>query len=108
TAKAVARIAEAQAQGWNVTAELSWLHLVRTDESLGSYVTSLKVWPPLGSDDDRRALIEGVRSGVIDAIVTDHTPYTSEEKVVEFDFAPFGAAGAEHAFAALWSELVRP
>lgn len=108
TAKAVARIAEAKAQGWNVTAEVSWLHLVRTDESLGSYDTSLKVWPPLGSDDDRRALIEGVRSGVIDAIVTDHTPYTSEEKVVEFDFAPFGAAGAEHAFAALWSELVRP
>lgn len=108
TAEGVARIAEAKAQGVRVTAEVSWLHLLKTDEALGSYDTSLKVWAPLGDEGDRKALIDAVRSGVIDAIVTDHTPYTSEEKEVEYDLAPFGAAGIEHALSALWSDLVRP
>lgn len=108
TAEAVARIAEAKAAGLQVTAEVSWLHLLKTDEALGSYDTSLKVWAPLGAEEDRQALLDAVRSGVIDAIVTDHTPYTDEEKDVEFDWAPCGAAGVEHALAALWSELVGP
>ncbi len=89
-----------------VTAEVSWLHLVETDAVLGDYDTSYKVWPPLGTEADREALIEGLATGVIDAVVTDHTPFTTEEKLVEFDQAPFGAAGLETAVPALWTELV--
>lgn len=106
TKEGVARIAEAKAKGVPVTAEVSWLHLLKTGAALEEYDTSLKIWPPLGHDEDRQALIEAVRTGVIDAIVTDHTPYTTEEKDVEFDLAPWGAAGVEHALPALWSELV--
>lgn len=101
-------IARAKAEGLNVTAEVSWLHLLKTDAALEHYDTSLKVWPPLGNEADREALIEAVRSGVIDSIVSDHTPYALEEKDVEFDAAPWGAAGIEHALPALWSELVAP
>lgn len=108
TKESVRRIARAKEEGVGVTAEVSWLHLLKTDRELGSYDTSLKVWPPLGNVEDREALLEGVRTGVIDCIVTDHTPFTFEEKDVEFDLAPKGAAGIEHALPALWSELVKP
>ena len=83
----------AKEAGIPITAEVSWLHLVETDAILGNYDTAYKVWPPLGTEADREALIEGLTTGVIDAIVTDHTPFTTEEKLVEFDQAPFGAAG---------------
>lgn len=101
-------VARAKREGLPVTAEVSWLHLLRTDAALESYNTALKVWPPLGNEEDRLALIEGVKNGVIDCIVSDHTPFASEEKDVEFDLAPWGAAGIEHALPALWSELVLP
>lgn len=108
TKQGLQRIAEAKQQGLSVTAEVSWLHLLQTDAALEHYDTSLKVWPPLGTEEDRQALLAGVRTGIIDAIVTDHTPYTIEEKDVEFDWAPWGAAGVEHALPALWSQLVTP
>lgn len=108
TKAAVDLIARAKDAGLAVTAEVSWLHLLKTDEALASYDTSLKVWPPLGTEEDRQALLDAVRSGVVDAIVSDHTPYTLEEKDVEFDQAPWGAAGIEHVLPALWSELVEP
>lgn len=106
TKEAVRRIARAKEEGVAVTAEVSWLHLLKTDAALERYDTSLKVWPPLGNEEDRAALLDAVRTGVIDAIVSDHTPFTFEEKDVEFDLAPAGAAGAELVLPALWSELV--
>ncbi len=62
--------------------------------------------PPLPSEADRLALIQGVKTGVIDAIAIDHTPYTYEEKMVGFELAPPGAIGLELALAVLWHELV--
>jgi len=85
---------------------VSWLHVLESDAALGDYDTAYKVWPPLGTEADREALIDGLAEGVIDAVVTDDTPYAPEEKLVEFDQAPFGAAGLETAVPALWSALV--
>jgi dihydroorotase len=66
----------------------------------------MKMNPPLRSDADRRALIEAVRSGLIDCIATDHAPHAREEKEQPFELAPMGVTGLETAFAALHTGLV--
>src|SRR4051812_50087125 len=64
--------------------------------------------PPLRSEDDRQALIEGLREGTIDCIATDHAPHAAEEKEVPFEEAAWGVTGLETAFAALHTDLVLP
>jgi dihydroorotase len=64
--------------------------------------------PPLRSEDDRQALIDGLRDGTIDCIATDHAPHASEEKEVPFEEAAWGVTGLETAFAALYTDLVLP
>src|SRR5919198_1640397 len=64
--------------------------------------------PPLRSEDDRQALIEALRSGVIDCIATDHAPHAAEEKEVPFEEAAMGVTGLETAFAVLHTDLVLP
>ena len=64
--------------------------------------------PPLRDEDDRQALIEGLRDGTIDCIATDHAPHAREEKEVPFEQAPMGTTGLETAFAAVYTELVVP
>jgi dihydroorotase len=64
--------------------------------------------PPLRSEDDRQALIDGLRSGAIDCIATDHAPHAREEKEVPFEEAPMGTTGLETAFAAVYTDLVAP
>ena len=64
--------------------------------------------PPLRAEDDRQALIDGLRDGTIDCIATDHAPHAREEKEVPFEEAPMGTTGLETAFAALYTELVLP
>src|SRR6187551_3612990 len=64
--------------------------------------------PPLRSEDDRQALIAGLRDGTIDCIATDHAPHAREEKEVPFEEAPMGTTGLETAFAAVHTELVLP
>jgi dihydroorotase len=64
--------------------------------------------PPLRSEADRQALVEGLRSGVVDCIATDHAPHARDEKDVPFEQAPMGTTGLETAFAALHTELVLP
>ena len=64
--------------------------------------------PPLRDENDRQALIEGLRSGVIDCVATDHAPHARDEKEVPFEQAPMGTTGLETAFAALNTELVLP
>jgi dihydroorotase len=68
----------------------------------------MKMNPPLASDADRNALIDGLRSGTIDCIATDHAPHARHEKEVPFEQAPMGTTGLETAFAALYTELVLP
>ena len=59
------------------------------------YDTNAKMYPPLRSDEDRLSLIEGVRSGVVDCIATDHAPHARDEKDLDFDLAPFGVIGLQ-------------
>jgi dihydroorotase len=68
----------------------------------------MKMNPPLRTEDDRAALIDGLRDGAIAAIATDHAPHSPEEKDVPFEAAPFGVTGLETAFASLYTYLVEP
>jgi len=72
-----------------------------------SYDTNFKMNPPLRTEADRRALIAGLRDGVLDCINTDHAPHTDYEKDKEFDYAPNGITGLETALAICLDVLVR-
>lgn len=106
SAGSVRLIREAKARGVAVTAEVTPHHLVLTDESNLTYNPNCKVNPPLRSEADRQALLEGLKEGVIDIIATDHAPHALEEKDCEYDLAPFGISGLETALPLVWSELV--
>ena len=92
----------------NVTAEVTPHHLCLTDEAVRSLDSNVKMNPPLRGADDRAALIDGLRSGAIACIATDHAPHARHEKEVPFEEAPFGVTGLETAFAALYTYLVEP
>ena len=68
--------------------------------------TRMKMHPPLATEADRQALVEGLRDGTIDCVATDHAPHAREEKEVPFEQAPMGTTGLETAFAALYTGLV--
>jgi len=107
--ESVEAIAEAKARGVRITCEASPHHLTLTHEALLERLdTRLKMNPPLRSEDDRQALIDGLRTGTIDCIATDHAPHAREEKEVPFEEAPMGTTGLETAFAAVYTELVLP
>ena len=102
--ESVEAVAEAKARGVRITCEASPHHLTLTDESLLEKLdTRLKMNPPLRTEDDRQALIEGLRDGTIDCIATDHAPHAREEKEVPFEEAPMGTTGLETAFAAVYT-----
>lgn len=98
----------AKANHFPVTAEVTPHHLLLTDQMIASYDTNLKVNPPLRSENDRKALLEGLQDGTIDVIATDHAPHAPDEKDVEFDQAPFGIIGLESALPVLLDRLVQP
>jgi dihydroorotase len=108
SARSVALVRRAKADGLRVSAEVTPHHLVFTDEDLRTYDTNRKVNPPLRSAEDREALREGIVDGTIDAIATDHAPHAVEEKESEFDRAPHGTIGLETALAVALTELVDP
>jgi dihydroorotase len=107
-AASVHAVAAAKQRGFRVSAEVTPHHLLLTDEHVRSLDTRMKMNPPLATEADRLALIEGLRSGVIDSIATDHAPHAPHEKEVPFEGAAMGTTGLETAFAALYSELVLP
>ncbi len=106
TRRGVELIAAAKQRGIPITASTTWLHLIANTSDLETYHPSFKLNPPLGNPGDQLALIEGIKSGVIDAIAIDHHPYTYEEKTVAFGEAPAGAIGLELALPLLWEHLV--
>jgi dihydroorotase len=107
--ESVAAIAEAKARGVKITAEASPHHLTLTHEALLERLdTRLKMNPPLRSENDRQALIDGLRTGTIDCIATDHAPHARHEKEVPFEEAPMGTTGLETAFASVYTDLVVP
>jgi len=107
-AESVDIVALAKQRGVQVTAEVAPHHLCLTDEAVRGLDTRMKMNPPLRTEADRRALVEGLRSGVIDCIATDHAPHAREEKEVPFEQAPMGSTGLETAFAAVHTDLVLP
>jgi dihydroorotase len=106
--ESVRAVAQAKELGIAVTAEASPHHLCLTDEAVRGLDTRMKMNPPLRTEADRRALIEGLRSGTIDCIATDHAPHARDEKEVPFEQAPMGTTGLETAFASVYTELVLP
>ncbi len=106
TARSVALIEAAKAEGAPITASTTWMHLLLDVTAAQSYDPSLHLEPPLGNPTDRAALIQGLQSGVLDAIAIDHTPYTYEEKTVSFAESPAGAIGLELALPLLWQTFV--
>lgn len=101
TKNTVDLVRQAKAKGINVTCEVTSQHLAFTDEYLRDYNTSFKMAPPIRSEDHRQALLEGVKDGTIDAIITDHAPHAFEEKDVEFCCAANGFTGLETSLAAV-------
>jgi dihydroorotase len=106
--ESVHAVDQAKVAGVEITAEATPHHLCLTEEAVRSLDTNFKMNPPLRAEHDRQALIEGLRSGVIDFVATDHAPHSREEKEQPFEVAPLGVTGLETAFAALHTELVRP
>jgi dihydroorotase len=106
--ESVRAVAQAKTQDWKVSAEVTPHHLLLSDEDVRGMDTRMKMNPPLGSEEDRRALVEGLRAGTIDCVATDHAPHAREEKEVPFEQAPMGTTGLETAFAALYTGLVLP
>ncbi|NNF07561.1 MAG: dihydroorotase [Candidatus Eisenbacteria bacterium] len=107
-ASTVTMIREAQSRGLRVTGEVTPHHLVFTDQALATYDTNFKMAPPLREEEDRLALIQGLKDGVLQAVATDHAPHAELFKDTEFDAAPNGVVGCETAFAALYTALVEP
>ena len=105
TARSADLVGEARARGLPVTAEVTPHHLSLTDAAVAGYDTACKVNPPLRTAIDVAALRQAVRSGVVDAIATDHAPHTAEAKEVPFDEAPPGMVGLETALAVALTEL---
>jgi dihydroorotase len=108
SAGSVEMVREAKARGLRVTADTTPHHLALTHEAVIGYGTSTKVNPPLRTEEDRQALIEGLADGTIDCVGTDHAPHTEIEKDVEFDVAPFGATGLETSVGVLFTHCVLP
>jgi dihydroorotase len=82
-------------KGVKATGETAPQYLLLTDEATEDFNTNAKLNPPLRTDDDRKALLEGLRDGTLDCIASDHSPWTEEDKNVEFPMAPSGAIGLE-------------
>jgi dihydroorotase len=101
TAGSVELVRAAKRKGLKVTAEVTPHHLTLTDEKVMGYDSNAKVNPPLRTQKDIEALIEGLKDGTIDAIATDHAPHTEVEKQSEFAYAPFGISILETALGML-------
>lgn len=101
TAKSVELIREAKKKKLDVTCSVAIHNLYFTDAVLTDFNTHFKVLPPLRTQADVDALIEGVKDGTIDMVTSDHNPIDIEHKKIEFDYAAYGSIGLESAFGAL-------
>ncbi|KGQ21774.1 dihydroorotase [Thermus filiformis] len=105
TRRGVELLREAKRAGLPVTAEATPHHLTLTEERLRSLDPLYKVAPPLRTEEDREALLEGLLDGTVDAVATDHAPHTQAEKEMDLLRAPFGIPSLEVAFPLLYTEL---
>lgn len=95
TAKGVDLIRKAKKEGLNVTADVSVYQLLFSDADLMTFDSNFKVKPPFRGLEDRMALLDGLKDGTIDALVSNHQPQDFDSKFAEFDLAMFGMAGLQ-------------
>ena len=107
-AGSVDAVRQAKARGAAVTAEAAPHHFTLTEEAVLTWGTCAKMNPPLRTEEDRQAVILGLKDGTIDIIATDHAPHSQEEKARPFTEAPSGIIGLETALALGITELVKP
>jgi dihydroorotase len=109
TARSLELVRQAKQRGLEVTCETTPHHLLLTDQTVADsgLSTDTKMKPPLRSEADRLALLEGLADGTIDAIASDHAPHHRDEKDVEFSQAPFGIVGLETTLSLCLDRLVR-
>ena len=108
TAGAVEAVRASKRRGSHVTAEAAPHHFTLTDEAVLTYGTLAKMNPPLRTEADRQAVIEGLKDGTIDMIATDHAPHSIDEKGKPLTEAPSGIVGLETSLALGITELVKP
>lgn len=104
----VPMLLEAKQNNINVSSSVAIHNLILTDDSLREFDSNYKVIPPLRTKEDKQALIEGLKSGVIDVITSDHTPQDIESKKMEFSIADFGIIGTQTAFPLAVTHLSKP
>lgn len=107
TAVSAAMIRDAKKRGVQVTGETAPHYLLLTEEALRKKNADWRMSPPLRTDADRKALLEALRDGTLDAIATDHAPHSEEDKA-DFYRAPNGSIGMETALSACYTALVKP
>ncbi len=108
TRRSLAAVVRARKEdGTSITCEATPHHLLLTDAEVSSYDTNTKINPPLRSQGDVDALVKAAASGDIDAIATDHAPHNINDKMLEFDRAPFGIVGLETAVSLIYDRFVR-
>lgn len=108
TKESIAMVRFAKQQGVNVTCEASPHHLLLTVDNIDGHDTNYKMNPPLRTEQDRQALIQGLQDGTVDMIATDHAPHTVADKPDDFSQAANGITGSETAFCELYTRLVKP
>ena len=101
TKKSVELIKDAKKKGLNVTCSVAIFNLALTDDVLEGFDTIYKLLPPLRTKEDTKALLKGLKEGIIDGVTSDHNPIDVEHKKTEFDHAFFGSIGLEGCFGAL-------
>lgn len=106
TRGALQLVRAAKSNGVHVTCEVTPHHFSLTDAACSGYDTNTKMNPPLRSGDDVQAMIEGLADGTVDCIATDHAPHNPNEKMLEYDHAPFGIIGLETALGLALTKLV--
>lgn len=100
-------IRSAKKRGVKVTAETCPHYFILTDDIITNFDTFTKVNPPVREEKDRLAIIEGLKDGTLDCIVTDHAPHSQKDKEVEYNLAAFGMSGIETSFALSYTYLVK-
>jgi dihydroorotase len=101
TKESVALIKNAKAEGLQITSSVAVMNLLFSEDDLLDFDSNLKVMPPLRTMDDKKYLLEGVKDGTIDAIVSGHHPLDPESKNLEFPYASFGASTIQNVYSAL-------
>jgi dihydroorotase len=106
--ESVRLIAEAKSRGLELTADTHVMNLLFNESAVLGFDSNYKLMPPLRRESDRKALIDGLNSGIIDTVVSDHRPHDKEEKDIEFDYAAYGCIQLQTCFGSLRTESEIP